>query len=83
MMLFELIELFIAVYTSLGFGTKEYKIEAKMEKLSKHSPHIWESYLRNKNHFETDEHLSALILTTKIKNVAQRQSLIKLIEGQF
>lgn len=40
MILFDLIDFFIAVYTSLGFGTKEYKIERKMEKLSKHSPQI-------------------------------------------
>lgn len=83
MILFELIEFIIGVYTSLGFGTKEYKIEAKMEKLSKHSPHIWECYLQNKNRFETDEQLSKIILATKIKDIAQRQYLMKVIEGQF
>ena len=48
MMLLDLLfDIVFNIYTSLGFGTKEYKIESKMEKIKCDHPQAYEIYLQN------------------------------------
>jgi len=56
------IDLLFTLYTSLGFGTKEYKIQSKMEKLGKDYPEMLQYYQQNQRIFETDDTLGELVL---------------------
>ena len=69
MMLLDLLfDLFINIYTSLGYGTKEHKIESKMEKIKATHPTAYELYVKHQAAFETDELLSEQIVRLNVKN---------------
>ena len=61
-------DIFFFIYTSLGFGTKEHKIETKMEKIKFAHPTAYQLYLKHKITFETDEILSEKIVNLNTKN---------------
>ena len=61
-------DIFFFIYTSLGFGTKEHKIETKMEKIKSAHPTAYQLYLKHKTTFETDEVLTNKIVNLNIKN---------------
>ena len=68
MLLDILFDLFINIYTSLGYGTKEHKIESKMEKIKATHPTVYELYVKYQATFETDELLSEKIVRLNVKN---------------
>lgn len=83
MLLDLLIDIVINIYTSLGYGTKEHKIESKMEKLKHDYPLIYDIYLKNKTLFETDSELSNIILKLKIKNSESLKNTVEEICMRF
>ncbi|MER1956974.1 MAG: hypothetical protein ABS942_06325 [Solibacillus sp.] len=68
MLLDILLDLFINIYTSLGYGTKEHKIESKMEKIKATHPTAYALYVKHQAAFETDELLSEKIVRLNVKN---------------
>ncbi|KOS71505.1 hypothetical protein AEA09_00390 [Lysinibacillus contaminans] len=84
MIMFELaIELLFTLYTSLGFGTKEYKIETKMEKLSKEYPEILHYYQQNQRIFETDDTVGGLVLSLNLKSEVEKKNFVSVIHQRF
>ena len=61
-------DIFFFIYTSLGFGTKEHKIETKMKKIKSAHPTAYQLYLKHKTTFETDEVLSNKIVNLNTKD---------------
>ena len=61
------LDLIIMIYTSLGFGTNEHKIQTKMEKLGKQYPVALRIYFENQTHFEKDPELSNAVLSIRCK----------------
>lgn len=62
------INIYINIYTSLGYGTKEHKIESKMEKIKSDHPQAYVIYMQNQALFETDAELSKKVLDLDVKN---------------
>jgi len=84
MMLLDLLfDIVFNIYTSLGFGTKEYKIESKMEKIKCDHPQAYEIYLQNKELFETNAELSKKILDLNLKNKVAVNNTVKEIFARF
>jgi hypothetical protein len=83
MLLDILFDIAIAIYTSLGFGTKEHKIESKMEKIGLSYPEAYDIYLRNRTTFESDETLSKNIMQLTLKNQDAVHTLVQDIYTQF
>ncbi len=84
MMLLDLFfDLYINVYTSLGYGTKEQKIESKMEKIKPSHPTAYELYLKNKVTFETDEVLIRKIINLNMKNQMAVETAVHEIFAHF
>lgn len=84
MLIIELmIELAIELYISLGLGTKEYKIEKKIERLSKEYPEVLEHYHSNKSQFYTDEQLSEMMLRLSMKNELEKEKAALYINQRF
>ncbi|WP_019155163.1 hypothetical protein [Robertmurraya massiliosenegalensis] len=84
MIIFDIVvDLFLAVYTSLGFGTKEYKINTKIEKLGKEYPEVLELYHQHQKKFETDDSLSTLVLKLNLKNPCEKRTFVSTIHEQF
>ena len=82
-MLLDLIEAIINIYTSLGYGTKEQKIESKMEQIKCDHPQAYEIYVLNKALFETDPALSKKILGLKVKNKTAVHNTVNEIYAHF
>ena len=82
-MLLDLFEAFINIYTSLGYGTKQQKIESKMEKIKCDHPQAYEIYVQNKTLFETDAELSKKIINLKVKNKMATNNTVKEIYTRF
>lgn len=82
-MLLDLIEVAIDIYTSLGYGTKEQKIESKMEQIKCDHPQTYEIYVQNKVLFETDPALSKKILDLNVKNKTAIHNAVKEIYAHF
>ncbi|MEO4055174.1 hypothetical protein [Solibacillus sp. CAU 1738] len=84
MMLLDLLfDIVINIYTSLGYGTKEHKIESKMEKIKTNHPKAYEIYLHNKAIFETDTELSEKIMHLNLKNKMAVNNIVKEIFTHF
>lgn len=83
MMLFELFETLIGIYMSLGFGTNEYKIESKMEKIKCDHPKAYEIYVQNQALFETDAELSKKVLDLDVKNKMAVNNTVNEIYAHF
>lgn len=84
MMLLDLLfDIVINIYTSLGYGTKEHKIESKMEKIKSDHPKAYEIYLQNKVIFETDAELSKKIMHLNVKNKMAVNNTVKEIYAHF
>lgn len=77
------IDLLLMLYTSLGFGTKEYKIQTKMEKLSKEYPDILQCYQQNQMLFETDHKLGDLVINLNLKSEIEKKHFVSLIQQRF
>ena len=71
-----LFDIFIAIYTSLGFGTPQHKINTKMDKLAKYSPELYNLYISDKDLFENDEKLSTLIFKHPVKSKEDKEKLV-------
>lgn len=71
------------LYTSLGFGTKEYKIQTKIEKLSKEYPDILQYYQQNQRIFETDDNLAQLVLSLNLKSEVEKKKFVSLVNQRF
>jgi len=78
-----IIELAIDAYSYLGFGTKEYRIERKVEKLSKEYPEVIEHYMNNKSIFHTDEQLGKLIIHLNMKKESEKEKVALFIKQRF
>ncbi|WP_243299513.1 hypothetical protein [Bacillus litorisediminis] len=76
-------DVFIAIYTSLGFGTKEYKIQTKMEKAGKRYPILLNIYQNNQELFETDDYLGNLVLNLNLKNEDATKEFVSTIQQYF
>ena len=83
MMLLDLFDAFINIYTSLGYGTKEQKIESKMEKIKYDHPQAYKIYVQNKALFETDPSLSKKIMDLKVKNKTAVHNTVNEIYAHF
>lgn len=84
MMLLDLLfDIVINIYTSLGYGTKEHKIESKMEKIKCDHPQAYEIYMQNKALFETDVELSKKIINLNVKNKVAVNNTVKEIYTYF
>jgi hypothetical protein len=77
------IDLFFTLYTSLGFGTKEYKIQTKMEKLSEEYRKILQCYQQNQRIFETDDNLAELVLSLNLKSEVEKKKFVSLVNQRF
>ena len=82
-MLLDLFEAVINIYISLGYGTKQQKIESKMEKIKCDHPQAYEIYVQNKVLFETDEELSKKIMKLNVKNKMAVNNTVKEIYAHF
>lgn len=71
-----LIDIGIGIYTSLGFGSKEYKINTKMDKLKEMDPDLYVVYQSNKARFEKTEPMATMILEHPVKTKEEKQALI-------
>lgn len=78
-----LVDIAFSIYTSLGFGTPQHKINTKMDKLSKKYPEVYKLYEEHKELFEGNEKLSKLILEHPIKRAEDKEQLAKKIEQFF
>ena len=76
-------DVILMLYTSLGFGTKEYKIQSKIEKLSKEYPDILQCYRQNQRVFETDDKLGDLILNLNFKSEINKKKFVSLMQQRF
>ena len=76
-------DIFFMLYTSLGFGTKEYKIQTKIEKLSKEYPEILQCYQQNQRLFETDDTLGDLVLNLNLKSKLEKKKFVSFIQQRF
>lgn len=84
MIIFDLvIDLFFTLYTSLGFGTKEYNIQTKMEKLSEEYPKMLQYYQQNQRIFETDDNLAELVLSLNLKSEVEKKKFVSLVNQRF
>ncbi len=84
MIIFDLVfDLFFAIYTSLGFGTKEYKIQTKLEKVGKQYPILLNIYHSNQKLFETDDYLGNLVLNLNVKNEEATKEFASIIQQYF
>ncbi|MBX9975965.1 hypothetical protein [Cytobacillus firmus] len=84
MIVFDLvIDLFLTLYTLLGFGTKEYKIQTKMEKLSKEYPKMLQCYQQNQRIFETEDNLGDLVLSLDLKSEVEKKKFVSIIHKRF
>ncbi|WP_339171277.1 hypothetical protein MKY51_09355 [Solibacillus sp. FSL R5-0691] len=84
MMLLDLLfDIVFNIYTSLGFGSKEYKIESKMEKIKCDHPQAYEIYVQNQVLFETDAELSRKILDLNVKSKLAVNNTVKEIYARF
>jgi len=84
MMLLDLLfDIVFNIYTSLGFGSKEYKIESKMEKIKGDHPQAYEIYVQNQVLFETDAELSRKILELNVKSKLAVNNTVKEIYTRF
>jgi hypothetical protein len=84
MIIFDLvIDLFLSFYTSLGFGTKEYKINTILEKLGQEYPKIFQFYQQNQKTFETDDNLVDLVLNLDLKNDVNKKQFVFLVQKRF
>ena len=77
------LDLIIMIYTSLGFGTSEHKIQTKMEKLGKQYPVALQIYLENQTHFEKDPELSNAVLSLDVKDSTATNCFIHEIQNRF
>ena len=77
------LDLIIMAYTSLGFGTNEYKIQTKMEKLGKQYPIALQIYSANQAHFESDPELSNAVLSLNVKDSKATNCFIHEIQNRF
>ncbi|MGM9950678.1 MAG: hypothetical protein ACI33P_11150 [Lysinibacillus sp.] len=77
------VDLIIMIYTSLGFGTNEHKIQTKMEKLGKQYPTALQIYFENQTHFEKDSELSNAVLSLDIKDSEATTCFIHEIQNRF
>jgi hypothetical protein len=84
MIIFDLvIDLLLGFYTSLGFGTKEYKINTKLGKLGKEYPEILQCYQQNQKTFETDDNLVDLVMNLDLKSDVKKKQFVFLVQKRF
>ncbi|MGN7477076.1 hypothetical protein ACTHOQ_04405 [Solibacillus silvestris] len=83
MLLDLLIDIVINIYTSLGYGTKEHKIESKMEKIKSEHPQAYVIYRQNQSLFETDVEISKKILDLDVKNKMVVNNIVNEIYTHF
>ena len=77
------LDLIIMIYTSLGFGTNEYKIQTRMEKLGKQYPVALQIYFENQAHFEKDPELSNAVLSLDVRDSKATNCFIHEIQNRF
>ena len=77
------VDLIIMIYTSLGFGTNEHKIQTKMEKLGKQYPIALQIYFENQTRFEKDPELSNAVLSLDVKDSKATNCLIREMQNRF
>ncbi|MBK3494144.1 hypothetical protein JFL43_04575 [Viridibacillus sp. YIM B01967] len=81
MFLFELIvELLVELYVSLGYGTNEYKINSKVEKLAKDYPEVSIYYGKYQTFIEKDKELSEALLRLNVKDRVDPKYVVELIQ---
>ena len=73
------IEMLIGLYVSLGFGTNEYRINIKVEKLARDHPEVLNQYYKHQTFFEQDKELSKAILQLNLKDPENKRSVAELI----
>lgn len=78
-----LIDIIIGVYTSLGIGTKEYKINLKVEKISKTHPCLMDYYKKFQKEFEGETHLSRDLLALNLKKEFEVEQFLKVVKEEF
>lgn len=83
MLLDILFDIIINIYTSLGYGTKEHKIESKMDKIKADHPQAYVIYMQNQALFETDAELSKKVLDLDVKNKMAVNNTVNEIYAHF
>ncbi|MYL65482.1 hypothetical protein GLW07_19160 [Bacillus hwajinpoensis] len=78
-----LLDIIIGVYTSLGIGTKEYKINLKVEKISKAHPCLMNYYKKFQKEFEGETHLSRDLLALNLKKEVEVEQFLKVVKEKF
>ncbi|QCR34266.1 hypothetical protein [Lysinibacillus sp. SGAir0095] len=78
-----LIDIAFSIYTSLGFGTPQHKINTKMDKLSSNYPEVYQLYQQHQEVFETNKELSSLIIEHKIRKSEDKEQLAIKIKEFF
>lgn len=76
-------ELIFTIYTCLGFGSKEYKIQTKIEKLAKHHPWLLAIYQKHQQIFETDDEIITYTLKLNLKCESDINQYLDLITRHF
>ncbi|MCM3650998.1 hypothetical protein [Metabacillus litoralis] len=74
-----MLDFLIGLYVSLGFGTDEYKINVKIEKLAKDYPEVLDYYQKYQPFFEKDKELSEALLRLNLKDSANTKYVVDLI----
>ncbi len=74
-----LVDLLIGLYMSLGFGTNEYKINVKIEKMAKDYPEVLDYYQKYQTLFEKDKELSDALIHLNLKDPEDTKDVVKLI----
>ena len=77
------LDLIIMIYTSLGFGTNEHKIQTKMEKLGKQYPVALQIYFENQTQFEKNPELNNAVLSLDVKDSKATNCFIHEIQNRF
>lgn len=68
-----LVDIAVEIYTSLGYGTPQRKINVKVDKIAKEHNDLSNIYYSYQAYFESDKYLSDYILKKKIKTSFEKE----------